>query len=240
MATVTLQIYQDSTYLHAQILNQTVDYSIFGYNYYNANDGFIGNRTIIQIQKVNTNYDLWMFALTNYETTNGLLVPFFISYKGTGIQLIGNTTFSTPNYFITNNYTEISGNSAAPTLINFDTDLLLNSAPATIPITNSTNITIGVAYGEEGNSIPAGGTESFNYQAGETIYLGGSAPTYSVTIENANNLDHVEFGDPGLVVNEFPYTRNVTSNQTWYFTGSPDKTVTINYNNTSIPVITDT
>lgn len=108
--------------------------------------------------------------------------------------------------------------------------------------------------------------------------------TYSVTIEDAGNLNSVEFGDPGLVVTEFPFTKNVVDNETWYFSGKQssytvtaqntqnmkqiqvgstiyntfpasipitanttlqcsgedDKTITVNYTNTSVPVITDT
>lgn len=108
--------------------------------------------------------------------------------------------------------------------------------------------------------------------------------TYQITIEDAGNLDFVEFGDPGLRVSDFPYTAPVSSDATWYFTGKQssytvtaqntqnmkqiqvgstvyntfpasipitgnttlqcsgedDKTITVNYTNTSVPVITDT
>lgn len=108
--------------------------------------------------------------------------------------------------------------------------------------------------------------------------------TYQITIEDAGNLQQVEFGDPGLVVSSFPYTATVNGNATWYFTGEQssytvtaqntqnmkqiqvgstvyssfpasipitgnttlqcsgedDKTITVNYTNTSVPVITDT
>lgn len=108
--------------------------------------------------------------------------------------------------------------------------------------------------------------------------------TYNITIEDAGNLNSVEFGDPGLVVTEFPFTKPVNRNETWYFTGKQssytvtaqntqnmkqiqvgsnvystfpasipitgnttlqcsgedDKTITVNYTNTSVPVITDT
>lgn len=136
-----------------------------------------------------------------------------------------------------------------------------------------------------------------NVETGESISTDSSSPTtftlavpatsesvYQITIEDAGNLDMVEFGDPGLRVSEFPYTTNVSSNQTWYFTGKQssytvtaqntqnmkqiqvgstvyntfpasipitanttlqcsgedDKTITVNYTNTSVPVITDT
>lgn len=108
--------------------------------------------------------------------------------------------------------------------------------------------------------------------------------TYQITIEDAGNLDFVEFGDPGLRVSDFPYTKNVGGDETWYFTGKQssytvtaqntqnmkqiqvgstvyssfpasipitgnttlqcsgedDKTITVNYTNTSVPVISDT
>lgn len=108
--------------------------------------------------------------------------------------------------------------------------------------------------------------------------------TYQITIEDAGNLQQVEFGDPGLVVSSFPYTATVNGNATWYFTGEQssytvtaqntqnmkqiqvgstvyssfpasipitgnttlqcsgedDKTITVNYTNTSVPVISDT
>lgn len=108
--------------------------------------------------------------------------------------------------------------------------------------------------------------------------------TYQITIEDAGNLQQVEFGDPGLVVSSFPHTATVNGNATWYFTGEQssctvtaqntqnmkqiqvgstvyssfpasipitgnttlqcsgedDKTITVNYTNTSVPVITDT
>lgn len=140
------------------------------------------------------------------------------------------------------------------------------------------------------SNSPSGGSPYFvnisNDSGNPTILTltDSLSSTYSVTIEDAGNLNSVEFGDPGLVVTEFPFTKNVVGDETWYFSGKQssytvtaqntqnmkkiqvgqtvyntfpasipvtgnttlqcsgedDKTITINYNNTSVPVITDT
>lgn len=157
------------------------------------------------------------------------------------------------------------------------------------------------AQGQTLNIITSSGIQYFYWPFGSSYYNNIStnrnspsiftlndtlaAPsTYQITIEDAGNLQQVEFGDPGLVVNSFPYTATVNGNATWYFTGEQssytvtaqntqnmkqiqvgstvyssfpasipitgnttlqcsgedDKTITVNYTNTSVPVITDT
>ncbi len=157
------------------------------------------------------------------------------------------------------------------------------------------------AQGQTLNIITSNGIQYFYWPFGSNYYnnisTNRSSPsiftlndtlaapsTYQITIENAGNLAAVEFGDPGLVVNEFPFTKPVNRNETWYFTGKQssytvtaqntqnmkqiqvgstvyntfpasipitgnttlqcsgedDKTITVNYTNTSVPVISDT
>lgn len=157
------------------------------------------------------------------------------------------------------------------------------------------------AQGQTLNIITSSGIQYFYWPFGSNYYkkisTDRSSPstfilndtlaapsTYQITIEDAGNLQQVEFGDPGLVVSSFPYTATVNGNATWYFTGEQssytvtaqntqnmkqiqvgstvyssfpasipitgkttlqcsgedDKTITVNYTNTSVPVITDT
>lgn len=157
------------------------------------------------------------------------------------------------------------------------------------------------AQGQALNIITSSGIQYFYWPFGSNYYkkisTDRSSPstfilndtlaapsTYQITIEDAGNLQQVEFGDPGLVVSSFPYTATVNGNATWYFTGEQssytvtaqntqnmkqiqvgstvyssfpasipitgnttlqcsgedDKTITVNYTNTSVPVITDT
>lgn len=158
------------------------------------------------------------------------------------------------------------------------------------------------AQGQTLNIITSSGIQYFYWPFGSSYYNNIStnrnspsiftlndtlaAPsTYQITIEDAGNLDYVEFGDPGITVNDFPYTAPVNRDATWYFHGTPttsytvtaqntqnmkqiqvgstvyntfpasipitgnttlqcsgedDKTITVNYTNTSVPVISDT
>lgn len=158
------------------------------------------------------------------------------------------------------------------------------------------------AQGQALNIITSSGIQYFYLPFGSSYYnnisTSSSSPsvftlndtlaapsTYQITIEDAGNLDFVEFGDPGLTVNDFPYTAPVNRDATWYFHGTPtpsytvtaqntqnmkqiqvgsivyntfpasipitgnttlqcsgedDKTITVNYTNTSVPVISDT
>lgn len=143
-----------------------------------------------------------------------------------------------------------------------------------VGISTYTNVISGVTLSTSSSS-----PSSFNFSIPDY-----TPSTYQITIEDAGNLQQVEFGDPGLVVSSFPYTATVNGNATWYFTGEQssytvtaqntqnmkqiqvgstvyssfpasipitgnttlqcsgedDKTITVNYTNTSVPVITDT
>lgn len=109
--------------------------------------------------------------------------------------------------------------------------------------TNSNSISVYADWTPmpEAQVLQYGNTIGFEVTA-ETSYnvvqLGSAKNTYITTIQNTQNMKQVQVGQ--TIYNNFPVVLNTSSDTIIQASGEDDKTVTVNYTKTKVPVITDT
>ena len=76
------------------------------------------------------------------------------------------------------------------------------------------------------------------HSTADTLTVNGEVQSYTATLTNANNMKQVQVGQ--TVYSSFPANIPINANTTIACSGEDDKTITIDYTNTSTPVITNT
>lgn len=110
-----------------------------------------------------------------------------------------------------------------------------NLSSNNIPITFYLRTTTSTPY-----TIEPGETQRVQYypNTSSSVIIEAGSPSYTVTAQNTQNMKQIQVGS--TVYNTFPASIPITGNTTLQCSGEDDKTITVNYTNTSVPVITDT
>ena len=89
-------------------------------------------------------------------------------------------------------------------------------------------------------TIDPGSTVTTQYypNTASRVIIETQPSSYTVTAQNTQNMKQIQVGS--TVYSSFPASIPITGNTTLQCSGEDDKTITVNYTNTSVPVITDT
>jgi hypothetical protein len=90
--------------------------------------------------------------------------------------------------------------------------------------------------GSEG--ITPSGTQRLTISADTTITKSLITPGYNLSLQNEQNMKQVRDGN--TIYSSLPLTLKVSTAKTLYLSGKDDPTITVNYANTSTPVVTNT
>lgn len=117
--------------------------------------------------------------------------------------------------------------------------LSTDNFPLQVQNSSSSNVDIQVSYNNITRTYSPGTSDLLSYNGNATFFtMTATAPSYTVTAQNTQNMKQIQVGS--TVYNSFPASIPITGNTTLQCSGEDDKTITVNYTNTSVPVITDT
>lgn len=243
MSTATLSVYQDSNYFWCTITNISGSSGFVRMVYGSEAGGTMssvsfvttGQRFLLGKGSTGTALQNAYIAFA-YDSGDYPSKYVFFYPQGQTLNILTSTGL---NYYykstLSSTYNGISSNQSSPTILTLTDEL---SAPQTyqITLTNSGNLQ-SVQFENSGTTI-----SSFPYTANvnsnDTWNILGANPTYNITAQNTQNMKQIQVGS--TVYNTFPASIPITANTTLQCSGEDDKTITVNYTNTSVPVITDT
>lgn len=244
MSTATLSVYQDSNYFWCTITNISGSSGFVRMVYGSEAGGTMSNVSFVTAgQQFLLGKGSTATALQNayiafaYDSGNYPSKYVFFYPQGQTLNILTSTGL---NYYykpaLSSTYNGISSNKSSPTILTLTDEL---SAPSTYQITieDAGNLDF-VEFGDPGITV-----NNFPYTApvsgDATWYFHGTpTPSYTVTAQNTQNMKQIQVGS--TVYSSFPASIPITANTTLQCSGEDDKTITVNYTNTSVPVITDT
>lgn len=245
MSTATLSVYQDSNYLWCTITNISGSSGFVRMVYYSDAGGtsssvnFVREGEQFLLGKGSTGtalqngYIAFAYDSGNYPSRYGLFYA-----QGQALNII---TSSGIQYFYwpfgSNYYNNISTNRNSPSIFTLNDTL---AAPSSYNITIEDNGYLkNVLFVNSEQTI-----SNFPYTAtvnsNDTwLIKGETVPSYyTITAQNTQNMKQIQVGS--TIYNNFPASIRINNNDTLQCSGEDDKTITVNYTNTSVPVITDT
>lgn len=182
---------------------------------------------------------------TNYTFSTSFSAIYAIAlgyYEGSTIKITIPVLIGCYNYvcYRTGNSTMSWSMDVMPNEVTINTDFNI-----TLRLSNDGSQDIPWRYNVDGSS---GTLTSGNYvnisvpsstkYAYRTVTITPAQSSYTVTAQNTQNMKQIQVGS--TVYSSFPASIPITGNTTLQCSGEDDKTITVNYTNTSVPVITDT
>lgn len=169
------------------------------------------------------------YALVFANDVTSSAVPFFMKTFNNRISYLSSTsgvwqtiTLPTANRGFTSNTNNYPLNV---------TNLLSNNIPITFYLGTTTTTPYTIEPGE--NQLV-----QYYPNTSSRVIIEAESPSYTVTAQNTQNMKQIQVGS--TVYNSFPASIPITGNTTLQCSGEDDKTITVNYTNTSVPVISDT
>lgn len=238
MSTATLSVYQDSNYLWCTITN-TNSQMVYC-------DASGGTSTIINPIFENEKFTLRKGSMgvtlfNSYIAFSSSYIPmnycFYYFQTGpinaittSGIILYSNRPSGGSPYFV-----NISNDSNNPTILTL-TDSLSSTYNITIEDNGYLKNVLFVNSEQTISNFPYRATVNSN---DTWLIKGETVPSYyTITAQNTQNMKQIQVGS--AIYNNFPASIRINNNDTLQCSGEDDKTIIVNYTNTSVPVITDT
>lgn len=245
MSTATLSVYQDSSYFYCTITNINGSSGFVRMVYGSegggtaANVSFVtaGNRFLLSKGSTGTALQNAYIAFA-YDSGDYPSKYVFFYPQGQTLNIVtssGIQHFYWP--FGRRYHNGISTSSSSPSIFTLNDTL---AAPSSYNITIEDNGYLkNVLFVNSEQTI-----SNFPYTAtvnsNDTwLIKGETVPSYyTITAQNTQNMKQIQVGS--TIYNNFPASIRINNNDTLQCSGEDDKTITVNYTNTSVPVITDT
>lgn len=180
----------------------------------------------------------YQFSITN--------APFFMLAFGnsnTRVDNFGQSVILYKNNIGTITYSSSLGTNVITKLPTSTTNYSINTTTIGLSIHNDSSSATPISFNinSDARILPAGESDVWGLTvSSNTIsqFVIAQPLTYNITAQNTQNMKQIQVGS--TVYNTFPASIPITGNTTLQCSGEDDKTITVNYTNTSVPVISDT